>query len=137
MYEKVVVRFNDGRLAKGLTEGHEVHGKEIVFSPAEDPLETVKIPLRDVKAVFYVKSFYGAMHRAKPTGFLPGSCVEMTPVEVEFRDGERLWACAGTAELPTIAGYFSVQPADPDSNNERVFVPPGGVRSIVQYAPSS
>lgn len=131
MLERVVVRYNDGRLIKGLTEVREVEGDELVLSPVEDPLSTMKVQLGNAKAIFFVKSFDGSPQRPKLAGFPSGSCDSMSHVLVEFKDGERLWGCTGNREVPTIAGRFSFAPADPSSNNERVYVVPSGVSSVV------
>lgn len=131
MYEKVVIRFNDGKLVKGWTEDTPARNDEMVITPAEDPESTLKIKLRNAKAIFFVKSFDGAPERSKPSGFPSDSCAAKSHVLVEFKDGEHLWGCASGHVLPTMAGNFYVSPADPASNNERVYVVSGGVASVI------
>ena len=131
MYEKVVIKFNDGKLVKGWAEDAPVRGEEIVITPVLDPDHARTVKLRDAKAVFFVKSFLGAPERLKRGGFPSGSCSEASRVLVEFKDGERLWGCASNRALPSTAGDFFVSPTDPGSNNLRVYVAPGGVKDVV------
>ena len=102
---RIVARFADGRMVKGTTQD---------FAPAKDAFHVigseggarpVKVTVADLKAVFFVKSLVGnpAYSEIK-----------------EFKDGETL---VGSTQgyQPDRPGFFMI-PADPQSNNERVFI---------------
>lgn len=131
MYEKVVVRYNDGKIVKGWSESFRPVEGRLTILTANDPDRQELVTLKDAKAVFFVKSFSGEGDRSKKKGFDIRSCDPKTKVMIEFRDGERLYGCTSNDILPTIAGNFFVTPADLDSNNEKVFVLPGGLASVV------
>jgi hypothetical protein len=82
--------------------------------------------LSQLKAIFFVREFAGDPNRVDSSDFVPGQ--HGRKVEVVFEDGEVLRG--------TTLGYrndgsgFFVQPADPDSNNMRVFVSPGATRHV-------
>ena len=123
---RIVARFADGRTLKGTTQD---------FAPAKDAFHVItseggarpiKVVLADLKAVFFVKDLIGnALYNdAKEfTRALPGKRLQVT-----FSDGEVLVG-ATQAYQPDRPGFFIV-PADPRSNNDRVYVVTKAVRSV-------
>jgi hypothetical protein len=117
MENRVVAHFRDGRVVKGATMN---------FSPARDRFhlttpdgKTAEVILKELKAVFFVKSFAGNRAYRERKGF-PAGRVMGRKVRCEFADGE---VVTGTTQAydATRVGFFVV-PADPNANNARVFV---------------
>ncbi len=118
MTNRVVIRYADGRIIKGQTNDFFPNKPmfHLEINPADKGME---IEIRDLKAVFFVRELSGdSAHRN--TNEFPPQTVSGRKVEVTFRDGEVI---AGTTlgYDPSRPGFFLV-PADPGSNNLRVFV---------------
>lgn len=126
---RLVAHFLDGRVMKGTTvgftpESHELNVRQL------GRREPVAVPLSDLKAVFFVKFFDGRPHYRESVKLsdmppLKGSI----PVEVHFSDGERIrgWSKPLTGDE---AG-FVLYPADPESNNDHIYIVNGaGLSSI-------
>jgi hypothetical protein len=113
----VVVHFPGGNVLKGITNNF-FPNKDKFHLADKDTGEVQEILLSDLKAVFFVKGFDGdpAYHERSDT--------ERTglgkKIQVDFNDGEVL---VGYSQgfTPNRPGFF-VFPADPESNNDRVFV---------------
>lgn len=125
---KVVVAFLDGRRLKGfLFDFSPVRGYFFLFPESDPALESsargLLVRLSELKALFFVKEFAGNPGRQQNpvSGAVPGNKIEVT-----FSDGETL---VGVADAPFAGGlgYFFT-PADPNSNNERIFVIAANVR---------
>ncbi|MGD8375948.1 MAG: hypothetical protein PVF68_07400 [Acidobacteriota bacterium] len=117
---KVVVRYLDGRVLKGVTcDFLPTRDSFHVADPADDRKIT-EVSTSDLKAVFFVRSFEGdPQHRkqAMPEGITrqPGRKLKVT-----FTDGEVI--CGTTnSYVPGRPSFFLV-PVDPGGNNERAFV---------------
>ena len=78
----------------------------------------IKVVIRDLKAVFFVKDFVG--NSAYQEKSETDSHAHGRKIEVSFRDGEKI---QGKTEgyNPQKPGFFMF-PEDPDSNNIRIFV---------------
>jgi hypothetical protein len=117
MLNKIVIRFADGKIMKGTTEDF-FPNKEIFHLNNKENGEYHEIKVRDLKAVFFVKSFEGS------SGYKDTNDVERVglgrKIRVQFKDGEII---VGYTQgfSPNRAGFI-VSPADPDCNNERVFI---------------
>jgi len=117
MQNKVVVHDPDGPLIKGVTNNFFPNKDK--FDVADDTTGEVReVPLVGLKAVFFVKSFEGDQSYQERTD------VERTgfgkKIQVDFKDGETLVGYSpGFAK--NRQGFF-VFPADPESNNDRVYV---------------
>jgi hypothetical protein len=124
---KVVARYLDGRLVKGYT---------FDFGPAQPRFHVFKEPtasgpstqvfLRDLKALFFVRDLVG--NAARQDRQVPAGDAAGGHVEVRFRDGEMM---VGTVEgsVTDTPGFFLV-PADPESNNLRVYVLAAATRAV-------
>jgi hypothetical protein len=115
---RVVARFADGRMLKGTTQD---------FAPAKDAFHVigseggarpVKVAVADLKAVFFVKSLVGNPAYIEVKEF--GRPAQGRRVQVIFKDGETIVGSAQSYQ-PDRTGFFLI-PADPKSNNERIFV---------------
>jgi hypothetical protein len=117
---KVVVAFLDGRRLKGYVFNFSALRELFRLFPEERSghEEGKDVAMKDLKAVFFVKTFVGnpEYHESDSLdGLKHGRRVEVT-----FPDGEKI---VGSTEgyNPQKLGFY-VFPADPKSNNIRVFV---------------
>jgi hypothetical protein len=132
---KVVARFTDGRVLKGTIQDFAPN-RPLFHLITDDPgAASVKIPVGALKALFFVKDFAGNPNRKDRNEF-PDRPVQARRLVVHFADGEKL-AGTTTAFAPGCPGFFVV-PADPEGNNERVFVVRSAVKRIewVQGVPA-
>ena len=130
--EKVVLHMVTGRLLKGVL---------IEFSPASPNLrinlnnasDQMDLSIKEVKAIFYVKRFSGNKDYREKRKFGMGE-TKGRRVMLRFKDGEilvghvdrsfSLKEKAGSLsflEEPNHTGFF-LYPADPNSNNTKIFV---------------
>ena len=117
---KIVVHDKNGAILKGTTA--DFLPKRPIFHLSVGGIggvETKKIVVDHLKAIFFVKDFEGNKHHqdAQDLGPVPGSGKKIRAV---FNDGEVLTGYTHAINLDQ-PGFFVV-PADPQSNNERVFV---------------
>ncbi|HSK46670.1 MAG TPA: hypothetical protein VLA05_01545 [Coriobacteriia bacterium] len=117
---KVVARFADGRMVKGMTADFFPNKDVFHVSESVAPVGTgpVEISTKELKALFFVKDLEGnpEYHERKEFAGPPVG----RAIRVVFKDGEVM--------IGTTSGYqpgrpgFFVVPADPESNTERCFV---------------
>jgi hypothetical protein len=119
---KVVARFADGRIIKGMTADFFPNKDAFHVNPVNAvgngvPME---ISTRDLKALFFVKDFEGDPDHSERNEFDPSRPAIGRRLRVVFKDGETL--------IGTTTGYqlgrpgFFLEPADPTSNIERCYV---------------
>jgi hypothetical protein len=130
----VVAHFLDGRVLKGMTQDF-APGKPIfhLFPSNGAPSRGITVGLDQVKAVYFVRTFDGNKGHAGHDSFQ----VERgqgRKVLVTFTDGEVL-AGFTSGYTPGKVGYF-LMPADPASNNERIFVLSAAVTKV-EWPPAS
>ena len=125
---RVVVACLDGRRLKGHVYNFSMTKEKFFLFPEEESAqrESVEVALKDLKAIFFVKTFLGDPERrditpARPQGH--GKAIEVT-----FQDGESI---AGTSEAynPARPGFF-LFPFDQAGNNIRIFVVNKNVREV-------
>jgi hypothetical protein len=117
MRNMVVVHFPGGNVLKGITNNF-FPNKEKFHLADKDTGEVQEILLSGLKAVFFVKGFDGdPAYRERTDTERTGLGKK---IQVDFNDGEVL---VGYSQgfTPNRPGFF-VFPADPESNNDRVFV---------------
>jgi hypothetical protein len=118
--EKVVVRYLNGTLVKGYTFDFSPRAREFhVFPDRRATSDPRRVHVTDLKAVFSVKTFDGDPRYCERKAFALRPGVGHR-VEVTFRDGEVLVGTVRSASTDNL-GFF-LTPADPASNNLRVFV---------------
>jgi hypothetical protein len=124
----VIARFRDGRLLKGTTQDFAPNRETFhIYEGGDQSSKAVEVRLEELKAVFYVKDFAG---NSKHHGEYSFDKVvgHGRKAEVTFADGEVL---AGfTMGYHTDRPGFFLIPADPDSNNERIYVLNASIKSI-------
>ncbi len=127
---KVVARFADGRLVKGMTADFFPNKDRFHVTEATGPTDTtpVEIRTRDLKALFFVKDYAGDPQHVEKKEFDSSHPPVGRPIRVQFKDGEVL-AGTTTGYQRGRPGFFLV-PADPDSNIERCYVVSAAAVSI-------
>jgi hypothetical protein len=128
-FQKIVVRYTDGKILKGHVQDFHPSRPQFSLWPSINatPKERVVVAVGRLKAVFFVRDFNGN------PGY-KGQAAAATPrgqgrrVEVTFNDGESI---TGTTlnYRPDGQGFF-VSPADPDDNNTRIFVVAAALRRV-------
>lgn len=126
IHNRIVARFADGRMVKGTTQDFSVTRDyfHVILPEAGQPPVRVGIPA--LKAVFFVKDYVGNKDYNERKAFdrlVPGR-----KLQVVFKDGETLVG-ATTGYDAARPGFFMV-PADPQSNNDRIFVVARAVRAV-------
>ncbi len=119
---KVVARFEDGRLVKGMTldfspEKNLFHVNDVTESAPE---ASTAIHTMDLKALFFVKDLAGDPEHVEDKFFRSMVPDDMRPIRAQFRDGEVLVGTTAGYQ-PGLPGFFLI-PADAESNNERCYV---------------
>ncbi len=129
MQNRVVVRYQDGRVLKGYT-GDFIANKQVfhITDHAASTAKPVEIFVPDLKAIFFVKDHAGDRHYNEHKQFDPAKPVAGRKIRVDFKDGEHLVGLTQGYQ-PGREGFFMV-PADPKSNNERIYVVTAAAKSI-------
>jgi hypothetical protein len=119
---KVVVRYSDGRIIKGVTS--DFFPNKDMFHVSEENSSGEDIPvevnIQELKALFFVKDFKGNPQHVEGNEFDPDHPPAGRRIKVVFNDGETLIGTT-TGYQPGRPGFFVV-PADTKSNIERCFV---------------
>jgi len=117
MHNTVVVHYLDGTILKG-TANDFFPARPSFHLNEEETGNVREIRFEGLKAIFFVKSLVGDTTRqdnqdAERTGF-------GRRIKVGFQDGETIhgYTSGYAPKRPT----FFVFPADPESNNEKIFV---------------
>ena len=132
MNNKVVARFRDGRLLKGISLDVDPSRRKFHIRAPEGAVE--EVDLNDLKALFYVRTLEGDRGRPLESTPVPddprgrGS----TMVKLKFSDGEEMMGM--TLHYPPKRPYFFVLPVDPGCNNIRVLVNRSALVSIAANA---
>ncbi len=127
---KIVARFADGRMVKGMT-GDFFPGKDlfhVIVMDASEGTTPVEIRMSELKALFFVKDFEGNADYTERKSFDPSHPPVGRAIRVEFEDGEVLVGTT-TGYQRNRPGFFLV-PADPGSNNERCYVVTAATQEI-------
>jgi len=127
---KIVARFQDGRVLKGFTSDF-MPGKEYLHLLPEDAQPDAKpllINIPELKAIFFVKDFRGDPKYKQKKVFDEKHPVPGRKIKVLFSDGELL---IGTTQgyQPGRPGFF-VFPADLIDNNERCYVVSSATKDV-------
>ena len=124
----VIARFRDGRLLKGTTQDFAPNRETFhIYEGGNQSSQAVEVRLEELKAVLYVKDFEGNSQRKDEYRF-DKVVGHGRKAEVTFDDGEVVagFTMGYHADRP---GFFLI-PADPGSNNERIYVLNPSVKSI-------
>jgi len=125
---RVVAHFHDGRVLKGTTQDFAPDNPKFHLFPDGDETATpLEVPIGALKALFFVKTWDGDSKRVDENSFelVSGQGRRML---VTFADGEVMAGFTMGYGLNK-PGFFLV-PADPKSNNVRVFVVKSAVTRV-------
>jgi len=120
---KVVARFRDGKIVKGVTNDFFPNKDVFHISDTERGKNLTEVRVPDLKALFFVKSFEGKKDHRKydhPDVLEKLSKTAGVKLKIIFSDGEQMLAFTQGYE-PGRKGFFIFSP-DPESNWERAFV---------------
>jgi hypothetical protein len=118
---RVVARFGDGQTMMGTTQDFFPNRPSFHVLPV-DGGSGIEVRCRQLKALFFVKSFEGDPQRKDLPGFVAAApeTAQGKKIAVRFKDGEIV--CGYTLSYaPDREGFF-IFPADAGSNNTRIFV---------------
>ena len=117
---KVVARYVNGQILKGFTHDFFPNKDRFHLFPAENPSsKALEVSVNDLKAVFVVRDFIGDAKYVERKRYLDGEKPVGKKVSVTFSDGEVIVGSTLGYDLNRL-GFF-IFPADPKSNNIRVF----------------
>ncbi|MGH2651104.1 MAG: DUF6982 domain-containing protein [Actinomycetota bacterium] len=126
--DKVVARYLDGRLVKGIS--FDVSFAKPVCHVTTPDQGVVKVTLADLKALFFVRDLVGNKDYQESKTVAPSDprARGARQLEIRFRDGEVIVALAAgySDERP----FFFVVPADPKSNATRILVNRAAVEAV-------
>jgi hypothetical protein len=130
MIHKVVVRYKNGTVVKGTTA--DFAPNRTTFTLAQESKragEPIRIGFEDLKAIFFVHSFSGNREYHEQKMRIPEGTIGRRYL-LTFTDGETM---RGTALGVNLSRYgFLLFPADPGSNNKRIFVMHSAVKELRQ-----
>ena len=118
---RVVARFSDGKVLKGTTQDFFPNRPSFHLIPL-DGGNGLEIRCKQLKAVFFVKTFEGDAKRKDIRGFIaaPAETAQGKKIAVRFKDGELLCGYS-LSYSPDREGFFMF-PSDSGSNNLRIYV---------------
>jgi len=118
---KLIVRYRDGRMIKGFSHNFFPNKSHFHISPIENPCQKpLEVLMSQLKAVFVVRDFCGDSGYHERKEYAAGEKPSGRQVEVTFQDGEVM--VGSTLGFKLDQPCFCIFPADPKSNNTRVFV---------------
>ena len=127
---KVVARYVDGRIVKGMTAdfvpNKDLFHVTVVGAESWDP--PIEVHTKDLKALFFVKDLVGNPKRKKRNEFDPAHPPAGRKISVKFKDGEEMVGTT-TGYQKGRPGFFLV-PADADANTERCYIVVTATREI-------
>jgi hypothetical protein len=126
---KVVARYASGKRVKGFSQDFFPNKDRFHIYPAAKPSgEAVEVLVKELKAVFFVQDFVGNYLYDERKKYIEGEKPSGRKVEVTFTDGEVLIGSTLGYD-PSRSGFF-LFPADPKSNNIRVFAITTAVKKV-------
>jgi hypothetical protein len=126
---KVVVRYTNGKVAKGFTQDFLPNKDRFhLHLPEGVSGETREVLVKELKALFFVKDFGGDPKYTERKKYLEGEKPTGRKVEVTFKDGEILVGSTLGYD-PSRPGFF-LFPVDPKSNNIRIFAVSLSIKNV-------
>ena len=127
---KIVMRYADGRILKGYTQNFDPDRPSFFLyrGNPETSKRRVRVSLKDLKAVFFVRDFLGNPESKEPRKIPDRLKVFGQKVEITFKDREVLVGSILGYE-PRERGFFFF-PTNPHSNNIMIFAVSEAVREI-------
>ena len=126
---KVVARYINGRVIKGLTQDFFPNKDRFHLHTADKPSgEAMEVLVNELKAVFFVRDFAGDYQYDERKSYMEGEKPSGRKIEVTFKDDE-VMVGSTLGYDPKRPGFF-LFPADPKCNNIRVFVVSTAVKKV-------
>jgi hypothetical protein len=125
MNNRIVIRYANGKIWKGTTANFSPN-KDIFHMTEMDNGEYHEIDINDLKAVFFVKTFDGDSNYHERIDIERVGLGKK--IMVHFNDNEIMVGYT-QGYSPNRAGFI-LFPADPDCNNEKVFVIVAATKTI-------
>jgi hypothetical protein len=131
MERKIVAHMKNGRLFKGTTGDFHPSNPSFAVKVEEGPWkdQAVTLEISKMKALVFVTSLEGNRDYREKKMARPESKVGKK-VTVNFHDGESIRGTATGLNLK-LPGFY-LFPADPKSNNKRIFIVRDALRNIRQ-----
>jgi small nuclear ribonucleoprotein (snRNP)-like protein len=132
---RVILRFLDGNILKGTLREFTVTDDAVFLE--DEHAQQQKIKLRDLKAIFFVKTLEGNREYREKKSFA-GTKPRSRRIFVKFKDGESLpgflegetpWDKGFFLDSKKSRGFFLV-PVDEDSNNNKIFIVTSAVKDV-------
>lgn len=118
---KVVARYITGKVIKGLAQDFFPNKDRFHLQPiGKSTSEASEILVKDLKAVFFVRDYTGDYQYDERKSYTEGEKPSGRKMEVTFKDGE-VMVGSTLGYDPSRPGFF-LFPADPKSNNIRIFI---------------
>jgi hypothetical protein len=125
---RLIARYRDGRVLKGSTSDFAPGKASFHLASMDDPNMITEVLVADLKALFFVKDFFGDPNHVYRNDFDPDAPTVGKKLLVEFEDGEKM---AGyTLVFNPAHGGFFLTPADSHCNTIRVFIANAAVVSV-------
>ena len=137
--QKIVLRFNTGKILKGYIRDFTAYTDIVAIQDAATN-EEHNIPIIELKAIFFVKTFEGDRSRRDKKRYGISENVGRK-VYIRFNDGESMIGFL-EGDIPWEKGFhlskkpasalkgFFLIPVDLDSNNKKVFVVNSSIKDI-------
>jgi hypothetical protein len=133
MSNKIVARYKDGRTVKGISLDLDPGRPDCHVRTPEG--KTVEVQLKDLKALFFVRSLEGDSTRDENRIPDPQDVRNRGSklISLTFEDGEVMVGL--TIRYPPNRPFFYILPVDPKSNNVRLLVNRDAVASMEAVGP--
>ncbi len=125
---KVVARYVNGKRVKGFSQDFFPNKDRFHIYPPSKPGDTAEVLVKELKAIFFVQDFSGNSLYNERKKYAESEKPSGRKVEVTFADGEILVGSTLGYD-PSRPGFF-LFPADPKSNNIRVFAVTSAVKKV-------
>ena len=124
----VVARYLDGKVLKGTSLDVDPMRPTFHVRPPEG--KTAEVKLKELKALFFVRSLEGDKTRHEVHALDPADLRSKgsTPVALHFPDGEVIIGL--TNRYPPNRPFFFIVPVDAQSNNIRILVNRSAVKKM-------
>lgn len=130
---KVVVRFED-HAVRGFAQASELGSiEQLLRNAPRHPLDCIRlaspetgevreIPLREAKAIFFVRTFDGDLKHRALHFHENAPVMEGLWVRVRFHDGEAIEGLISNTHDHVLGDGFFMMPTDPNGNNRLIYV---------------
>ena len=127
---KIVVRYRDGRILRGHSQNFFPNRPSFHVLPhdAKNASETVEVYTEQLKAVFFVRDFFGKKDYEERRTASEGDKAKGRILVVTFKDGEVIVGST-TGYDPKRPGFF-IFPVDPMWNNMKIYIVSAAVSKV-------